>query len=378
MDTWISAIRRAIEITLAKQQQQRPSMSKTTGLHDPEVNRLLELNPTCADCGAEKPDWVSINLGVLVCIGCSGIHRSLGSHISKVRSLTLDQLPRSQIRVLLRLGNVSVNRILEATLHPERKPTADASRDERSNFIQAKYIDRKFLDPTSRNDVLNRSDGFAFAQLIDSARSDNLENLARLILSSCPIDASVDGETALHAASLAGHEDCVELLLLNGANPAAVSSQGYTPLQLAQEGGHADVIVLLERILKTRMRPGSLHLSPTSAGAANSQSSRVARGVAGPSVDTTLGGDYSDSDDIPSLLDPTTVPHHRPTRSAPSSPVYKLNEDEVDLLGGISRPLLPTVEGLHQLSFSSGIHDNLHLNPESIPSPDSNNSNTSI
>ncbi|KAI9502019.1 hypothetical protein BX070DRAFT_175925, partial [Coemansia spiralis] len=46
-------------------------------------------NKVCADCGATAPDWCSLNLACLLCIECSGIHRSLGTHISKVRSLTL-------------------------------------------------------------------------------------------------------------------------------------------------------------------------------------------------------------------------------------------------------------------------------------------------
>ena len=46
--------------------------------------KLMEANPTCVDCGAENPDWVSLNLGVLMCIDCSGVHRSLGVHVSKV------------------------------------------------------------------------------------------------------------------------------------------------------------------------------------------------------------------------------------------------------------------------------------------------------
>lgn len=45
-------------------------------------------NGTCADCSAPAPEWVSLNLGVVVCIGCSGVHRSLGTHISKVSSET--------------------------------------------------------------------------------------------------------------------------------------------------------------------------------------------------------------------------------------------------------------------------------------------------
>lgn len=48
-------------------------------------------NGFCADCEAARPEWASLNLGILMCIECSGIHRNLGSHISKVRSLGLDE-----------------------------------------------------------------------------------------------------------------------------------------------------------------------------------------------------------------------------------------------------------------------------------------------
>lgn len=44
-------------------------------------------NDKCADCGSPDPDWASLNLGVLICIECSGVHRNLGCHISKVREV---------------------------------------------------------------------------------------------------------------------------------------------------------------------------------------------------------------------------------------------------------------------------------------------------
>lgn len=62
------------------------SQSSRLPQKNPAVKKILLANPFCADCGAKDPDWISLNLGVVVCIDCSGVHRSLGVHLSKVRA----------------------------------------------------------------------------------------------------------------------------------------------------------------------------------------------------------------------------------------------------------------------------------------------------
>ena len=70
-----------------------------------DVNQFF----SCADCGAEGAEWCSLNLGILTCIECSGIHRSLGVHISKVRSLQLDAWDENNLKVKLPLHNGFLN-----------------------------------------------------------------------------------------------------------------------------------------------------------------------------------------------------------------------------------------------------------------------------
>uniref|UniRef100_A0A3B3CPJ4 Arf-GAP with coiled-coil, ANK repeat and PH domain-containing protein n=1 Tax=Oryzias melastigma TaxID=30732 RepID=A0A3B3CPJ4_ORYME len=71
-------------------------------------------NSCCCDCGQPDPRWASINLGITLCIQCSGIHRSLGVHFSKVRSLTLDSWEPELLKLMCELGNKAINQIYEA------------------------------------------------------------------------------------------------------------------------------------------------------------------------------------------------------------------------------------------------------------------------
>lgn len=136
-----------------------PPQRPPSGTFDENPDKLLQMlrendqgNCWCADCGSgSKVEWASINLGIILCIECSGIHRSLGTHISKVRSLTLDITSYTPdiIELLLLVGNRISNMIWEAKLDPSLKPGPQATREQRLKFITAKYTDRVYVEPIS-------------------------------------------------------------------------------------------------------------------------------------------------------------------------------------------------------------------------------------
>ncbi|KAG6495451.1 hypothetical protein ZIOFF_043275 [Zingiber officinale] len=148
--------------------------------HEKPIDALQKVcgNSMCADCGAAEPDWASLNLGVLLCIECSGVHRNLGVHISKVRSLTLDVRvwEPSVINLFQSLGNTFANSIWEKSLpltsngnledvssfcvlnknqeHSSmNKPKHSDPITVKEKFIQAKYADKLFVQKTAGDQI---------------------------------------------------------------------------------------------------------------------------------------------------------------------------------------------------------------------------------
>uniref|UniRef100_A0A674NWT3 Arf-GAP with coiled-coil, ANK repeat and PH domain-containing protein n=1 Tax=Takifugu rubripes TaxID=31033 RepID=A0A674NWT3_TAKRU len=113
-------------------------------------------NELCCDCGQSAPCWASINLGILLCIECSGIHRSLGVHCSKVRSLTLDSWEPELLKLMCELGNTVINQIYEGACEElgAKKPGPSSSRQEKEAWIKSKYVEKRFLKKISGSEAL--------------------------------------------------------------------------------------------------------------------------------------------------------------------------------------------------------------------------------
>ncbi|CAH2272317.1 arf-GAP with coiled-coil, ANK repeat and PH domain-containing 1 [Pelobates cultripes] len=157
LQLWVSAVQRSITTaysdnkrdsgSLRQSRSQVEAPTKQRGAQSAQ-DAVLRVpgNAACSDCRAAEPEWASINLGVTLCIECSGIHRSLGVHFSKVRSLTLDSWEPELIKLMCELGNNTINGIYEARIEEMniKKPTSGSAR-EKEIWIRAKYVEKKFI-----------------------------------------------------------------------------------------------------------------------------------------------------------------------------------------------------------------------------------------
>jgi Putative GTPase activating protein for Arf/Ankyrin repeat len=253
-----------------------------TGISQAEscILRILQSNPYCSECRTVNPEWVSLNLCVVFCKECSGIHRSLGVHCSKVRSLKLDSLTPSECQLILALGgNDKINsEIWEAGLplgindainniYDYTKPTPNSSWEEKNRWIQAKYKGKEFLgmpgaafvssspptlcslesectnedvkDENSNKDNQKMEYSVNLA-LYTASQQGNLMDIAKALVHGADVhwkNPSNSGETPLHTCMRGNptHRDsdtfqpeCAELLLQYGAKLDAIDDKTQT------------------------------------------------------------------------------------------------------------------------------------------------------
>uniref|UniRef100_A0A4W6FXF6 Arf-GAP with SH3 domain, ANK repeat and PH domain-containing protein 3 n=1 Tax=Lates calcarifer TaxID=8187 RepID=A0A4W6FXF6_LATCA len=236
-----------------------------------EVKRMSG-NDGCCDCGAPAPTWLSTNLGVLICIECSGIHREMGVHYSRIQSLDLDVLGTSELLLAKNVGNASFNEIMEADLKTVIKLRLSlVSRQMRKDYITAKYTEKRFArrrcaDAASRLQVLyeavrNRdilSLIQVYAEGVDLMEAIPQPNehvrphsvCMRLSLTSLFVLANLDkqttrGSTALHYCCLTDNSECLKLLLRGKASTSITNEAGETALDIARRLRHTQCEELL-------------------------------------------------------------------------------------------------------------------------------------
>uniref|UniRef100_A0A673GKZ3 Arf-GAP with SH3 domain, ANK repeat and PH domain-containing protein 1-like n=1 Tax=Sinocyclocheilus rhinocerous TaxID=307959 RepID=A0A673GKZ3_9TELE len=191
-------------------------------------------NEVCCDCGAPDPKWLSTNLGILTCIECSGIHREMGVHISRIQSIELDKLGTSELLLAKNVGNSSFNEIMEGNLPcPSPKPTPGSGMTVRKEFINAKYVDHKFARKTCSSAAAKMS------ELFEAVRSHDLLALIQVyaegveLMEPLPEGGQEGGETALHyAVKTADHTSLhlVDFLVQNSGNLDKQTERGNTAL----------------------------------------------------------------------------------------------------------------------------------------------------
>ncbi|XP_014095719.1 ARF GTPase-activating protein Git [Bactrocera oleae] len=219
----------------------------------------------CGDCGASDPSWASINRGILLCADCCSVHRSLGRHISMVKSLRQGTWEPSVLNFVNSLNAHGANSVWEHHLLDNnasksdkgvprvRKPNPkDPLHPTKSDFIKSKHVNLVFVLKSNLQEEgvisgINLENELS-RQLHASVRTSNLETSLRLLVQGANPNFFHDEKrsTPLHVAAKFGQASQIELLIVYGADINAIDGNGLTPLEVAKANNHN---IIAERLL---------------------------------------------------------------------------------------------------------------------------------
>lgn len=244
-EEWVQAVEQQILNSLQLNDNNK-NRTKNGGLaadNDTILNmKNLPGNSACADCDAPNPVWASLNLGALICIECSGIHRNLGTHLSRVRSLELDDWSNEFIQVMTSIGNKLINNIYEVNLTMP-KPNQNSSREDKEKFIRAKYEAKEFFLQNSKEIPMSQ-------QILNAVIRQDFKTLLTCLALCKPDDLNAclsenDKRTCLHIAASNSNLVMMQLLIWYGADVESIDSSGRNAFDYAKMSNSHECVQLL-------------------------------------------------------------------------------------------------------------------------------------
>lgn len=156
-------------------QEKSMDQKKRHAVDDPEakLRELLkqESNSRCADCGAAKPRYASITLGIFICNRCYGIHRSIGTHITRTKCVGLDNWSAHDVQRMQSVGNAVAAASWQKNLpNGYSIPTAETSDSVVEKWIRDKY-ERKVFCPL--DSITNQQQYLGYLGVGHSSKEEN-------------------------------------------------------------------------------------------------------------------------------------------------------------------------------------------------------------